>query len=152
MSIGIIDMTGSFDFPAMTELFLNRADVVLLVYDVGDETSLKTLMYRCEQVRKVRQYKEVHVSVVGTKVDNPTDVNDERYRNETVDKIVRDFGPSVKHVLTSARYNWNVNEAFEGALRHMSPSIIPNEQTIERLREMVEKNKHTKCHYRCSVM
>ena len=154
VSIGVIDMTGSFDFPAMTDLFLNRADVVLLVYDVGDTASLKTLAYRYEQVKKIRLNREVYVSVVGTKMDNPTATSrDVSYSNETVDMIVRDVGPSAKHVLTSARHNWNVDEAFEGALSNMSPSIIPNEQTIERLRELVKKNQqHIGCRYRCSIV
>lgn len=152
INIALIDMTGTSDFPAMIDLYLNRVDSVLLVYDVGDESSMKELTHLYERVRKVReQRQDLLISIVGTKIDKKEDMCAE-YQNETVAQILKDIGPNAKHVLTSARQNWNVNEVFESVLNNMVTAIIPNEDTIKRLRKLMKKNRRSPYMKWCTIL
>lgn len=141
VNISLIDMTGTSDFPAMIDLYLNRVDSVLLVYDVTNDASAKELRVLYNRVSKVREQREdLMVTIVGTKADILDDMGD-YYRNEVVDEILRQVGECGKHVMTSAKLNLNVNDAFIAGLSNMAPSIVPSEDTIKRLGKLMKKNK-----------
>ncbi|XP_012558922.1 ras-related protein Rap-1A [Hydra vulgaris] len=70
INLGIIDLTGSWDFPAMQNLYLSKADSVMFVYEIGNESSIKEMKLLYERFLKVKTSdREVTVSVVGTKYD-----------------------------------------------------------------------------------
>jgi len=43
VNVGVIDMTGSWDFPAMMDLYLSRIDSVVFVYDIGSTDAVTDL-------------------------------------------------------------------------------------------------------------
>ena len=66
ITIGLIDMSGSNDFPAMVDLYLNRVDSVMLVYEVGDQTSVDQVKHLYQRTLKVQEQRpDLFVSVIG---------------------------------------------------------------------------------------
>ena len=144
VNVGVIDMTGSWDFPAMIDLYLTRIDSVMFVYEIGSEDAVKNLRLLHDRLVKVRgERNEVSLSVVGTKVDRQQDHYDD-YRNDELDQFLRSINvPDERHVLTSSKLNLNVNEAFESALNEVIENMMPNEDAIKRLGKLMQDNKKT---------
>ena len=144
VNVGIIDMSGSWDFAAMIDLYLSRIDSVLFVYDIGAETSstihdLKTLHERLIKVRG--EHYEVLLTVVGTKMDRNQDLDN--YRNTEMSNFLRTIDiPDERHVLTSAKLDLNVTEAFENALNEVIENMIPNEDSIKRWGKLIKNNEN----------
>ena len=67
------------------------------------------------------------------------------HRHKDVVDMLTETRQDVRHILTSARHNMNVTEAFEWCLSHFAPSIIPNEDTIKRLGKLMKQNKRKCC-------
>ncbi|XP_066924263.1 ras-like protein rasD [Clytia hemisphaerica] len=144
VNVGVIDMTGSWDFPAMIDLYLTRIDSVMFAYEIGSEDAVKNLRLLHERLVKVRgERNEVSLTVVGTKVDRQQDHYDD-YRNDELNQFLRSINvPDERHVLTSSKLNLNVNEAFESALNEVIENMIPNEDAIKRLGKLMKDNKKT---------
>jgi small GTP-binding protein domain len=142
VNVGVIDMTGSWDFPAMMDLYLSRIDSVMFVYDIGSTDAVTDLRQLHERLVKVRgERSNVVLSVVGTKIDRHQDHYDD-YRNDEIDKFLRSIDLSEqKHIMTSAKLNLNVSEAFESALNEVIENMIPNEDAIKRLGKLMKKDK-----------
>ena len=142
VNVGVIDMTGSWDFPAMMDLYLSKIDSVMFVYDIGSSDAVTELRNLHERLVKVRgERNEVLLTVVGTKIDKHQDHYDD-YRNDDIDKFLRQINVSdQKHFMTSAKLNLNVNEAFESALNEVIENMMPNEDAIKRLGKLIEKDK-----------
>ena len=86
INLGIIDLTGSWDFPAMQSLYLSKADSVMFVYEVGNEGSVKEMRLLYERFLKVKTNdREVIVTVVGTKYDNTLEEGDSNFSNNESD-------------------------------------------------------------------
>ena len=114
-------------------------------------SSITELQHHYERTKRVKEQRpELFISVIGTKVDLQEDVLGQ-YRHKGIDDVIADIGPDAPHVLTSARHNMNVNEAFESGLGNFAPSIIPNEDTIKRLGKLMKKNKRRWCFSCCCV-
>ena len=144
VSVGIIDMTGSWDFPAMIDLYLTRVDSVMFVYDIGCSKSIKNLHFLYERLIKVRgENHELSLSVVGTKIDKYKDVGDD-FQNTEIHDFLKRVGCIDKHVLTSAKLDINVNEAFENALNEMISNTVPSEDAIKRLDKLMNKNGNSR--------
>ena len=145
VNVGLIDMTGSWDFSAMMDLYLNRIDSIMFLYDVSNESSVKELSNLYQRLIKVRgENSNILVTVVGTKIDKQQDLCND-YKNSAVDEFVKSID-NCKHVLTSARLNVNVTDAFENSLNEIVANMIPNEDAIKRLGKLMKKNeKSTSC-------
>lgn len=141
VNVGIIDLSGSWDFPAMMDLYLSRVDSVMLVYDTGNLSSISNLTHLYNRLLKVRgENNEVLVSIVGTKVD----VTDDRLIEENsvaLNEFLKTMNNSWKQITTSAKLNLNINEAFENALNEVVAYMMPNEDTIKRLDKLMKKSE-----------
>ena len=141
VNVGIIDLSGSWDFPAMIDLYLSRVDSVMLVYDTGNLSSISNLSHLYNRLLKVRgENNEVLVSIVGTKVDSTDDRLIEE-NNVALNEFLKTMNNSWKQITTSAKLNLNINEAFENALNEVVAYMIPNEDTIKRLDKLMKKSE-----------
>ena len=62
-TVGVIDITSSRDFPAI-DLYLSRADSVMLFYDEDDDTSVRELLHLHDKVKAVREERtDMHVTI-----------------------------------------------------------------------------------------
>ena len=142
VNVGVIDMTGSWDFPAMMDLYLSKIDSVMFVYDIGSSNSVTELRNLHERLVKIRgERNDVLITIVGTKMDQNIELNVD-YRNDDIDKFLRQINVSdQKHFMTSAKMNLNVNEAFGGALNEFIENMMPNEDAIKRLGKLIENDR-----------
>ena len=153
-TVGIIDMAGSRDFPAMIDLYLSRADSVMLFYDLGDATTLRELSYLYEKVKLVREERmDMYVTLVATKTDKYEDMDTQDVTSlSKIESMMKELGDKCLHVKTSAKSDLNVSEAFDGVLKRLVPTMKPTGDNLKRL-ELISKqrvgNHHTK---RCSIM
>lgn len=152
VNVGVIDMTGSWDFSAMMDLYLNRVDTVMFVYDVNNESSIRELDFLYERLVKVRgENHDMLLTVVGTKLDKRQDCGPDN-KDEPVHDFVEKLGDNCKHIQTSSKLNLNVKEAFENSLNELIATMIPNEDTIKRLGKLMKKNeKSGSCSNFCFV-
>ena len=142
VNVGLIDMTGSWDFPAMMDLYLNRVDSIMFIYDVGNESSVAELSNLYGRMLKIRgENNDVFVTIVGTKIDKYQDLCN-GYENNAVDDFIKN-ADNCRHILTSARLNLNVTEAFENALNDLVANMVPNEDAIRRLGKLMKENEKT---------
>ena len=83
----------------------------------------------------------VSLTVVGTKVDRNQDRDN--YRNTELADYLKEIDiPEEKHILTSAKLDRNVDEAFESALNEVVENMMPSEDSIKRFTKLM-KNKET---------
>ncbi|XP_067951657.1 ras-related protein Rap-2b-like [Watersipora subatra] len=64
-TVNIVDTAGSMEFPAMIELRIRSATAVIIVYSVISSDSMNRVSAIKKQVRKIREYDEVPIIVVG---------------------------------------------------------------------------------------
>ena len=118
-TVGVIDITSSRDFPAI-DLYLSRADSVMLFYDEDDDTSVRELLHLRDKVKAVREERtDMHVTIVATKYDKDDGKYDDEKCRKLMDSMVLELGNKCTHVVTSAKNDMNVGEAFEGALNEL---------------------------------
>lgn len=136
LNLDIIDMCGPFMFPVMRDLNLKSAHVILLVYEIGDIESIQEAVSAYKNIiEKQQQYKAT--VLVGTKFDKYSKRVNSAAEYEQNDEMFSML-PQVNagHVVTSARTNLGVKEAFElGLLWHVtnkhSGSLIASRDVLK---------------------
>ena len=110
LNLDIVDTCGVFMFPVMRDLNIKKADIVIATYEINNDLSIKEAIASCKKVNEIRK-DVVPVVLVGCK----SDLNDEKM--ECQDYIVGELnllgGIKLKHLITSAKLNMNVKDAFE---------------------------------------
>ncbi|XP_065644087.1 GTP-binding protein Di-Ras1 [Hydra vulgaris] len=152
VNVGVIDMSGSWDFPGMLDLYFNKADSIIFVYEVNNKVSISEMFLFYQRLVKIRgENHEVYMTVVGTKMDKQQQY-DESTKNEAVDAFIKEIGGRAKHTITSAKLNINVVEAFEAALSNVVANMTPNEDAIKRLDKLMKTNEKKSICSACSLM
>ncbi len=103
--VEIIDTSGSYCFPAMRDLYISKADLIILVYSLSDIDSFKEVENLYDQIIKMRGHGNVQISVIGNKVDLQTE--SQQNWQKTVDCIVS-LDWEATYLETSAKNNVNV--------------------------------------------
>jgi len=112
----IIDID-PFDFPAERDLHVKNASVIILVYEVRNRKSFEIMQKIYDGIKDVRD-SAVPLLVVATKCDklDSTAMMGEE-KDSYVDEFVLDlnsskFADGVKHINTSSKLGYNVDEVF----------------------------------------
>ena len=108
-TLQITDMASPFQFPAMRDLHIRAAELILLLYQIDSEPSYAEAHQVFNIVRSLR--KDVPVILVGTREDEVA--ADRRDSQEYMDKFFKNDIPANSHILTSAKVGKGVREAFE---------------------------------------
>lgn len=123
LHIEIVDMPSPFAFPVMRDLHIKAADGVLLVYEIGNELSHMEAMKAWERIRELRD--ALPLVIVGTKQDfmSVKQNIEELMTDNTMHSACNDKTTNcsdVPHILTSAKDDVGVKEAFDWCLQEMS--------------------------------
>ena len=120
----ILDTTGSYDFPAMRKIAINKSEAFVLVYSLDDPKSFEKLKWHREEILKYKNNNKVPIVVVCNKTDltdmaalqeilKNTDeilpaISEQLKKQKKI--IVEDWG--CKLMFTSAKVRWNINKVF----------------------------------------
>ena len=112
-TLQITDLASPFQFPAMRDLHIQGAQLILLLYQIGDDKSYQEARQVYDIVRAQRT-DDVPVILIGTKKDLiPVSDLD---ADEFIQTLHRDDIAATGHVLTSAKTGEGIQEAFEMGL------------------------------------
>ena len=132
-NLRIIDTSGYYHFPAMQRLNIIHADIILLVYEVRNVRSMKRVnqLYSVVQDELKKGRSNTPIVCVGTKIDKTKDTDNYE------DKIMQEFisqnsNVLFRHILTSARLDINVTDAFRLGLEMMGKNKTRHLPSTER--------------------
>ena len=123
LNLEIIDLPSPFQFPAMRDLYIYKADIIMLVYEIGNKASIKEVrtIYPIIKEQRSDLGTNLPVVLVGTKSDQVGQGTDEDVSDIPVDI----------HTITSAKYSSNINESFELGLDGIVHKIRTMSATLE---------------------
>ncbi|XP_077996734.1 GTP-binding protein Rhes-like [Glandiceps talaboti] len=103
----VLDTSGSFSFPAMQKIYIETADVFVLVYSVTDKDSFEEVVRLKDLILDGDKKNESTIIVVG----NKSDLEDDRQVNYAfADLLAGDW--DLKYIETSAKTNSNIEQLF----------------------------------------
>ena len=144
LNLEIVDMCGPYMFPFMRDMRIKSADVAMVFYEIGKESSMQEAANVLEKIKQLRppeastgEEGDLGVVLVGTKFDLFTGKDlDEMYA--TCKQYFGTFPDLEKRIqLTSAKNNSNVSRAFDVAMEYIIRGAPPGGLT----RAKVERSK-----------
>ena len=111
-TLKITDMASPFQFPAMRDLHIQKAEIALLMYEIDCQTSYNEALQTFKIIRGLRPL--VPVILVGTKQDIIS--LNRQNSDDYIESFYSDAISANGHILTSSKDNVGVKEAFEMAL------------------------------------
>ena len=144
LNLDLIDMCAPFLYPVMRDFNLKSANIVLLVYEVGNINSVQELL-SISKLYNENVRRDLAFVLVGTKFDTyPRKTTVDEY--EQTDELYNIL-PTVNagHVLTSAKTNVGITEVFEAGLHWHITNTHSASLTESRITLPVEKDKKKKC-------
>ncbi|XP_029998254.1 ras-related protein Rap-1b-like [Sphaeramia orbicularis] len=132
VTVNIMDTSGSYSFPAMRKLSIEKSDAFALVYAVDDPASLEAVKSLRDEILEVKEDKYTPIVVIGNKIDNERQVSSE----EVLSTVELDWNHSFLE--SSAKDNVNVLEAFKELLQQanvpssLSPALCRRRETFPK--------------------
>lgn len=117
LRLDIVDVCcGVFQCAAMRDYHIKTADLIMLAYEVDNMTSVQDAYDIYSTIRQVREDR-MPIILVGTKVDlkRGSLPPDDFKQSEEISKVLNQI-QGAKHVITSAKYNMHIKEAFQQGL------------------------------------
>lgn len=123
----ILDTAGSYQFPAMRKLTIERGDAFILVYSLSDDNSIDEVLRLQQEIINIKGTTDVAMMVVGNKTDLVCKDKREQVREE-IARLVG--GQNLIRSETSAKFGINVSGVF-GAL--LGQIAVVNNEHIRRV-------------------
>lgn len=136
IKVNIWDTAGQERFRSIARTYYNGAHGIILAYDVNDKTSFVNIPLWLEDIRKHTSY--VHILLVGNKIDLTSVVPEDDARQFAV-------GNSIPFILTSAKTDENVQEAFSQLIKTILDSGIVKKQEKRTLSDRSSGEKKGCC-------
>lgn len=140
VTVSIMDTSGSYPFPAMRRLSIQKSHAFALVYAVTDPESLEAVKSLRDEILEVKEDKRAPIVVIGNKADR---CGERRVSGEDVSSTVElDWNGSFLEA--SAKDDVNVQEAFGELLQRADPPARRETSPEERRRRPAD-NKANGC-------
>lgn len=136
IKVNIWDTAGQERFRSIARTYYNGAHGIILAYDVNDKTSFINIPSWLEDIKKLTSY--VHILLVGNKIDLQSLVPESearRFANEH----------EIPFILTSAKTDENVQEAFLQLIKTILDSGIVKKQEKKTLSNKNREDKKGCC-------
>jgi small GTP-binding protein len=134
--IQIWDTAGQERFHSISRTYYRGAHGIILTYDVGDRTSFINLPNWLEDIKKNTGF--VHILLVGNKIDLQEVVTESEGRNLAQSN-------SIPFILTSAKIDQNVQDAFMNLIETILRSGIAQKTEKKTLKDRNHPNKKGCC-------
>jgi len=122
-----MDTAGSYQFPAMKRLTIERGDAFILVYSLDDESTIEEVLRLRREIIDIKGTTEVPMLIVG----NKTDLVCKEKRDTVRAKVTRLVeGQNILRSETSAKYGINVSGVFHALLGQIA---VVNSEHIRRI-------------------
>ncbi|XP_057293619.1 GTP-binding protein Di-Ras2-like [Hydractinia symbiolongicarpus] len=119
LNIEIVDTSGTEQFPAMRRLNINKSDLVFLMYDV---TEISTVLEVARLYDIVRTESLCPIVIIGAKADKLPDIYG--YQNTTITRFMTaQKDHALFHVLCSAKTGFKIDRPFEIGFQDLIPNI-----------------------------
>jgi len=147
-TLKVTDMASPFQFPAMRDLHIQKAEIVLLVYEIDCQKSYNEALQTFKIARGLRPL--VPVILIGTKQD-VISLNRQN-SDEYIESFYSDAISANGHILTSSKDNVGVKEAFEMALDELDKQKCDNEESEENISDSTFSVESSKCFLKCNIL
>lgn len=136
VKIQIWDTAGQERFHSIARTYYQGAHGIILCYDVNDRTSFNNIPVWLEDIRKYTN--SVNILLVGNKID---------LKKVVTDAEAREFAKSasIPFILTSAKNDENVQEAFANLIKTILDSGIVVRQEKKSLKDRNNPGKKGCC-------
>ncbi|XP_063713997.1 GTPase KRas-like [Symsagittifera roscoffensis] len=126
VEVTFMDTSGSSDFPAMRQLAIEKAQVVLIVFSVDDRHSYERVKQYRDEVLAIKNDDQTPIVVIANKMDLPS---------HTVDAKAADFYTCFESnygfVAMSAKSDRSVRKLFNEILKKVQIPGLPNLEKVE---------------------
>ena len=122
LNLDFIDTGGPFEFPPMRNLNIMSADAVLVFYEIDNADSITDAVTCLKIVRELRENDVLPVALIGTKKDLTDEKTVEKDRKQ-IYKVISAYEAAIKHTVTSAKLNVQIQHALELVLDEVILSI-----------------------------
>ncbi|XP_057311058.1 ras-related protein Rap-2b-like [Hydractinia symbiolongicarpus] len=150
VNVGVVDIAGSGQFPAMDELYIKKSDSVIFVYEIGDAKSAKSVERYYNNVKRLIGDRRVVMTVAGTKLDKYD--NTGYYDDDEIGQsYFSNLSEPPKQFLTSSKNNALVKDLFEHAVNSVANQFFPNEARLRALQASKSEDQDEKAKTCCAV-
>lgn len=132
VKIQIWDTAGQERFHSISRSYYNGAHGIILTYDVSDRTSFTNIPNWLEDIRTNTGF--VHILLVGNKTDLKEVVNESEARKLS-------HSNSIPYILTSAKNDKNVQDAFLNLIKTILDSGIAKKPEPRSLKDRKQPKK-----------
>ena len=141
-NLDFIDIGGPFDFPPIRNLNRMSADAVLVFYEIDNPDSITDALTCLKIVRELRENDVLPVALIGTKKDLTDEKTVEKDREQSYE-VISAYEAAIKHTLTSANLNFQIQHALELVLDEVILSI--HLTSLSHYNLMIKKDEKKCC-------
>lgn len=152
IKINIWDTAGQEKFKSLVTSYYRNSDVIILVFDITNETSLRHIDSWYSDIQYYCTNQNVSLYLVGTKADLDRTILkdkvniDNNYIKEKCEKY------NMKYFITSAKKNYNINELFNDILLEIYRiSKIKDQEKVLNICEPTNIETSKSC-FNCTIM
>ena len=134
LKLHIWDTAGQEKFRSLALNFYKGVDGIVLVFDLIDEDSFNNIPH---WIRQIKVYASENTSMV--LLGNKCDLLERKVNKAKIDEFCSEY--NLKYFETSAKLNFNVNEAFEFISLEIKKKIVPEhkETNINQINDTQKK-------------
>ena len=139
VKIRILDTAGQERFRALTKNYYKGADGIILIYDVTNEKSYKSIKIWISQIKESAP-DNVIIYIVGNKIDKK---GERKVSEEDGRKLANEYG--FPFAETSAKDGININETFEDLAEKIDSGFSKLEKTNNKKIQIFKGRQKSGC-------